>query len=182
MSERELELLQRIEDLERHTWRNSAILRSVAMVAFTSIIGFIIASGVVGGGQVAVDDGPAVQAVGPKVALAVLSAGRPRELVSALAAGDAARFQAVPGIGKRTAERIIVELREKVIAQDAEPAGRTPIVARRGEPAHPRALAREGLIELGYSPAEAEELLRDAEGESAEQLIAAALRLARSAG
>ena len=55
-----------------------------------------------------------VQAVGPKVALAVLSAGPPRELVAALAAGDAARLQAVPGIGKRTAERIIVELREKV--------------------------------------------------------------------
>jgi holliday junction DNA helicase RuvA len=122
-----------------------------------------------------------VQAVGPKVALAVLSAGRPRELVAALAAGDAARFQAVPGIGKRTAERIIVELREKVIAQDAEPAARTPIIARRGEPAPPRAFAREGLIELGYSLAEAEELLRDAEGETAEQLIAAALRLARSA-
>ena len=66
-----------------------------------------------------------VQAVGPKVALAVLSAGRPRELISALAAGDAARFQAVPGIGKRTAERIIVELREKVLAQDAEPPGRS---------------------------------------------------------
>src|SRR5277367_1205760 len=55
-----------------------------------------------------------VQAVGPKVALAVLSGGTPRELISALAAGDAARFQAVPGVGKRTAERIIVELREKV--------------------------------------------------------------------
>ena len=54
-----------------------------------------------------------VQSVGPKVALAVLSGGSPRELIGALAAGDAARFQAVPGIGKRTAERIIVELREK---------------------------------------------------------------------
>jgi len=123
-----------------------------------------------------------VQAVGPKVALAVLSAGQPRELVSALAAGDAARFQAVPGIGKRTAERIIVELREKVLAQDSEPSGRTPIIARRGEPVDPRAFAREGLIELGYAPGEAEELLRDAEGETAEQLIAAALRLSRSAG
>ena len=122
-----------------------------------------------------------VQAVGPKVALAVLSAGHPRELVSALAAGDAARFQAVPGIGKRTAERIIVELREKVLAPDSEPAARTPIIARRGEPAQPRVLAREGLIELGYSPAEAEELLREAEGETAEQLIAEALRSSRSA-
>lgn len=51
MSERELELLSRIEELERHTWRNSAILRSVAMVAFTAIIGIVIASGVVGGGR-----------------------------------------------------------------------------------------------------------------------------------
>ncbi len=123
-----------------------------------------------------------VQAVGPKVALAVLSAGRPRELIGALAAGDAARFQAVPGIGKRTAERIIVELREKVVSLGAEPAGRTPIVARRGEPAPPRLLAREGLIELGYSAGEAEELLREVEGESAEQLIAGALRLSRSGG
>ena len=53
-----------------------------------------------------------VQAVGPKVALAVLSGGPPHEMMGAIAAGDAARFQAVPGIGKRTAERIIVELRE----------------------------------------------------------------------
>src|SRR6202035_1510826 len=55
-----------------------------------------------------------VQSVGPKVALAVLSGGPPRELLGALAAGDSARLQAVPGVGKRTAERIIVELREKV--------------------------------------------------------------------
>ena len=55
-----------------------------------------------------------VQGVGPKVALAVLSGGAPRELLNAIASGDTARFQAVPGIGKRTAERIIVELREKV--------------------------------------------------------------------
>jgi holliday junction DNA helicase RuvA len=122
-----------------------------------------------------------VQAVGPKVALAVLSAGPPRELIGALAAGDAARFQAVPGIGKRTAERIIVELREKVGVEGAPATGvRGPIVARRGEAQHPRTLAREGLLELGYAPGEAEELLRDAEGDSAEDLIAEALRLARA--
>lgn len=51
MSERVLELMERIEDLERHTWRNSAILRSVAMVAFTALIGIVVASGVVGGGR-----------------------------------------------------------------------------------------------------------------------------------
>src|SRR5205814_6923283 len=58
-----------------------------------------------------------VQGVGPKVALAVLSGGSPRELTNAMAAGDSGRFQAVPGIGKRTAERIIVELREKVAGE-----------------------------------------------------------------
>jgi holliday junction DNA helicase RuvA len=121
-----------------------------------------------------------VQAVGPKVALAVLSGGRPRELLEAIAAGDAGRFQAVPGIGKRTAERIIVELREK--AGSAEEPQEGPILARRGHGEQPRALAREGLIELGYAPAEAEDMLREAEGTSAEELIAAALRPARSAG
>jgi Holliday junction DNA helicase RuvA len=119
-----------------------------------------------------------VQAVGPKVALAVLSSAPPRELMAALAAGDAARLQAVPGIGKRTAERIVVELREKV---EVEPAARTPIVARRGAGGEPRALAREGLLELGYAPAEADALLGEAEGDSPEALIAGALRVARSA-
>jgi holliday junction DNA helicase RuvA len=122
-----------------------------------------------------------VQAVGPKVALAVLSGGPPRELIAALAAGDSARLQAVPGIGKRTAERIIVELREKVGVVDdvgGAPAPTGAIAARRG--LHPRTLARDGLLELGYAPGEAEELLGDAAGESAEELIAAALRAARA--
>jgi holliday junction DNA helicase RuvA len=121
-----------------------------------------------------------VQAVGPKVALAVLSAGPPRALIGALAAGDAARFQAVPGIGKRTAERIIVELREKVGVDSDMAVTRVPIVARRGEAQDPRLLAREGLLELGYGPSEAEELLAGAEGETAEELLGQALRLART--
>ena len=125
-----------------------------------------------------------VQAVGPKVALAVLSGGAPRELMAAIAAADARRFQSVPGIGKRTAERIIVELREKVaLASDAPPDDAGPIAARRGvqaSPAGQRGLAREGLLELGYAPLEAEQLLRGAEGDSAEALIADALRLARA--
>jgi Holliday junction DNA helicase RuvA len=128
-----------------------------------------------------------VQAVGPKVALAVLSGGAPRELIAAIAAGDAARFQAVPGIGKRTAERIIVELREKVVVHGEEAAGGTILAARGGEGSAEnsdadggRGLARAGLLELGYSPLEVDSLLLDAEGESAEQLIAHALRLARA--
>jgi Holliday junction DNA helicase RuvA len=126
-----------------------------------------------------------VQAVGPKVALAVLSGGAPRELIAAIAGGDALRFQAVPGIGKRTAERIIVELREKVVVRsDSEPADGA-ILAARGEHAAPQAgdgrgLARAGLIELGYAPGEADGLLLDAQGDSAEELIADALRLARA--
>jgi Holliday junction DNA helicase RuvA len=117
-----------------------------------------------------------VQSVGPKVALAVLSGGSPRELIGALAAGDTARFQAVPGIGKRTAERIVVELREKV---GVEAETDTPIVVTRGD--DPRRLARDGLIELGYTPAEAQELLAEADGDTAEELLSSALKVARRA-
>lgn len=114
-----------------------------------------------------------VQAVGPKVALAVLSGGSPRELLGAVAARDVARFQATPGIGKRTAERIVAELRPKVDVAEVE----EPIVVRRRD--DPRKLARDGLLGLGFTPAEAEELLADAPGEAAEELIAHALRTAR---
>jgi holliday junction DNA helicase RuvA len=115
-----------------------------------------------------------VQSVGPKVALAVLSGGTPRDLVAALAAGDVARLQAVPGIGKRTAERIVVELREKV---GVEPEVHAPITVTRGD--DPRHVARDGLLELGFAPAEAAALLDAAEGATAEELLASALRGAR---
>ena len=114
-----------------------------------------------------------VQSVGPKVALAVLSGGSPRELVAALVAGDVARLQAVPGIGKRTAERIVVELREKVGIPDAADA---PITVTRGD--DPRLVARDGLLELGFAPAEAQKLLEGAEGSTAAELLASALRAA----
>ncbi len=117
-----------------------------------------------------------VQAIGPKVAVAVLSSGPPRELLASIAGADAARFQAVPGIGKRTAERIIVELREKVVV-DLE----AQSVGAAGRASGPRALAHEGLVALGYNALEADELLRDLDGESPEELIAAALRTARRA-
>jgi Holliday junction DNA helicase RuvA len=115
-----------------------------------------------------------VQSVGPKVALAVLSGGSPRELVAALVAGDVARLQAVPGIGKRTAERIVVELREKVGVEND--LGETITVTRGDDPRH---VARDGLLELGFQPAEAQALLANAEGETAEDLLASALRGAK---
>jgi Holliday junction DNA helicase RuvA len=118
-----------------------------------------------------------VQSVGPKMALAVLGGGTPRELVAALAAGDTARLQAVPGIGKRTAERIVVELREKV-AGDVAGLGAAGASGAGDDPRH---LAHQGLVELGFPGVEADALLRDAVGESPEELLQDALRAARRA-
>ena len=115
-----------------------------------------------------------VQSVGPKVALAVLSGGTPRELLNAIASGDTARFQAVPGIGKRTAERIIVELREKVAGKVTD-----EIVVRHTASDDPRSLAREALLGLGFSPQEADGMLDTAAGETPEQLISEALKAGR---
>jgi len=118
-----------------------------------------------------------VQSVGPKVALAVLSGGPPRELLKAVAAGDTARLQTAPGVGKRTAERIIVELREKVGA--TAPVSAAVAIGGAGATDDPRILARDGLLGLGYTPVEADELLDGAEGDRPEDLIAHALRTAR---
>jgi Holliday junction DNA helicase RuvA len=114
-----------------------------------------------------------VSGVGPKVAIAVLSGGPARELLRAIAAGDAKRFQAVPGIGKRTAERIIVELREKVAGSLEE-----EVALAATADGDPRALARDGLVNLGYAPLEAEQLLDGVDGDDAEALLALALRKA----
>jgi Holliday junction DNA helicase RuvA len=115
----------------------------------------------------------AVQSVGPKVALAVLSGAPPRDLLAAVAAGDVARLQAAPGVGKRTAERIVVELREKVGAALPDDA----ISVTRSD--DPVSLAREALLALGYTAAEIDQLLAGAPGESTEELISHALRTAR---
>jgi Holliday junction DNA helicase RuvA len=117
-----------------------------------------------------------VQSVGPKMAQAVLSGGSPRELIAALAAGDVKRLTAVPGIGKRTAERIIVELREKVGTVEDVPSGE--ITVRRGD--DPRSLAREGLVELGFTVEEADRLLASTSGDTPEDLLQQALRAARA--
>ena len=115
-----------------------------------------------------------VSGVGPKVAIAALSGGSSRELLRAIAASDTKRFQAVPGIGKRTAERIVVELRDKVTG--ALESSASPIAA--AEETDARSLARDGLVNLGYQPLEAEELLDGLAGDDAETLLAGALRKA----
>lgn len=94
----------------------------------------------------------AVSGVGPKVALSVVSGSPVDELRRAIARGDSARFQAIPGIGKKTAERIVLELREKLA--DGVPPAATP-----SGDAH--MVARDALVELGWSLLEAERALAD---------------------
>jgi Holliday junction DNA helicase RuvA len=89
-----------------------------------------------------------VNGIGPKVALAILSSAAPGDLRRAIVLEDAARFQAIPGIGKKTAERIVLELKEKLgTAVEAVP-------HRAGD-----LLARDALLELGWTVPDAERAL-----------------------
>jgi holliday junction DNA helicase RuvA len=96
-----------------------------------------------------------VSGVGPKVALAIVSGSMPGELRRAIALEDTARFQAIPGIGKKTAQRVVLELKEKLGTFD-EPA---PTFGK------PHLVAREALVELGYSLVEAEQALAETDPE-----------------
>ena len=90
-----------------------------------------------------------VNGVGPKVALAVVSGSPAAELRRAIVLEDAARFQAIPGIGKKTAQRVVLELKEKL----GSPLEAVPPVAA------PHLVARDALVELGYTVTEAEQAL-----------------------
>ncbi|MGH2703912.1 MAG: Holliday junction branch migration protein RuvA [Actinomycetota bacterium] len=107
-----------------------------------------------------------VNGVGPKLALAVLSVFQPDALRRVVAAGDAAALTAVPGVGKRGAQRIVLELRERIGA-GFEPAEGSSI-----------AEVREALVALGYTPAELREVLESLAGraEPVEELMRLALR------
>ena len=103
-----------------------------------------------------------VSKIGPKLALAALSARRPADVRRALAFGDVAVFQSVPGIGKRTAERLILELKDKV--GEIAPGGAGP--AAPGGTSGPDGIfltARAALQELGLTLAEADHLLQGAD-------------------
>lgn len=120
-----------------------------------------------------------VSGVGPKLALAALSAMSPGELRDVVLAGDADMLTRIPGVGKKTAERLIVELRDKLSKLDG--LGSNGVVGGDGKNAQARADARAGLEALGLNRAEAEKrirvVLRDhSDVESAEDLIRMALR------
>jgi Holliday junction DNA helicase RuvA len=89
-----------------------------------------------------------VNGIGPKVALAIVSGSPADELRRAIVLGDTVRFQAIPGIGKKTAERIVLELKEKM--------GDAPVPISSAGGTQPHLVARDALVELGYSLGEAE--------------------------
>ena len=110
-----------------------------------------------------------VGGIGPKVALAVVSSATPAELTRAIALRDSARFQAIPGVGKKTAERIVLELEGSIA--DALP------VPAAGAPRE--LVARDALVELGYSVVEAEQALARVDPDlPAEERVREALRSA----
>jgi holliday junction DNA helicase RuvA len=112
-----------------------------------------------------------VNGVGPKVALAVVSGSPADELRRAIVREDTARFQAIPGIGKKTAERIVLELKEKLGAGVAAP-GSAP-------PSDSHVDARDALVELGYTLLDAERALADTDPLlSAEERVRLALKRA----
>jgi Holliday junction DNA helicase RuvA len=96
----------------------------------------------------------AVSGVGPKAALAIVSGYSPAELRRAIVREDAALFQTIPGIGKKTAQRVVLDLREKIAPLAA-------VEAPHLGSGDGHTVAREALVELGYSTAEAEQRLAD---------------------
>jgi Holliday junction DNA helicase RuvA len=112
-----------------------------------------------------------VNGVGPKVALAIVSGSPASELRRAIVLEDWARFQAIPGIGKKTAERIVLELKEKI--------GEAPVPLSSAVAGPPHLVAREALVELGYSVGEAELALARTDPElPPEERVREALRAA----
>jgi Holliday junction DNA helicase RuvA len=123
--------------------------------------------------RMAFDALTAVSKVGPKLALAVLSSMTPPEIVEAVARGDVLKLASVPGLGRKTAERLVLELKGKnlVVFGGAEPA----VASDAG--GGPYMEAREALAGLGYSLEEAEKALGDVPPqETVEKYIKEALR------
>jgi Holliday junction DNA helicase RuvA len=115
-----------------------------------------------------------VNGIGPKVALAIVSGSPAEELRRAIVREDTARFQAIPGIGKKTAERIVLELKEKLAASVSI----APVDSGGGE-GDDHVVARDALVELGYSLVDAERALAATDSALApEERVRQALRMA----
>jgi Holliday junction DNA helicase RuvA len=117
-----------------------------------------------------------VSGIGAKIALAILSGASVEEFARLVQAGDLAALTRIPGIGKKTAERIVVELRDRV---DGMAVAGVPRMSG-AIPADPITEASVALQQLGYKPAEVTRLIKDAatEGDDAEAIIRKALRAA----
>jgi Holliday junction DNA helicase RuvA len=108
-----------------------------------------------------------VNGVGPKVALAIVSGSTPAELRRAIARDDVKRFQAIPGIGLKTAQRVVLELKEKLTLADAVADGPEGLTAR------------DALVELGWTLVDAERALADVDASlPVEEQVRSALRQA----
>lgn len=113
-----------------------------------------------------------VSGIGAKLALAVLSGMEPAEFTACVAEGDVTRLTRLPGIGKKTAERLIVEMRDRLGA-DGGAAVSGGAAGAMGTPTTPVTDAVAGLVALGYKPAEAERYVRDVptDGRGSEAII-----------
>ena len=120
-----------------------------------------------------------VKNVGPRAAQNILSGIDPRELARAVAAGDVARLTRVPGVGKKTAERLVVELKEKLVAL-ARAATPGAVAAGAGQLEQ----LQQALVGLGFKAAQAqaaaEALREEGEGKGIDELLREALKLLRS--
>ncbi|RDL45871.1 Holliday junction branch migration protein RuvA [Marinomonas piezotolerans] len=118
-----------------------------------------------------------VNGIGPKMALSVLSSMNPQELITAVQESQVDNLTKVPGVGKRTAERLIVELRDKLgSAAKQDLFTERSVVAK--VQADPRQEAEAALISLGYKPQEAARMIAKLpkDESNSESLIKAALK------
>ncbi len=120
-----------------------------------------------------------VSGVGPRVALAILSGLTVDEFVTCITTEDVARITRVPGIGRKTAERLIVEMRDKVQAEEGLTGGVKPTNADEVS-LNPVGEAVGALMALGYKPNEASRLVRtvESDGLNTEEIIRQALKTA----
>lgn len=116
--------------------------------------------------------------VGPKLALALMSGLEVDELIRAVQSQDTSALVRVPGVGKKTAERLLVELKDKFKAWETIPGSSKPLIVGAAAPASMAADAVSALIALGYKPQEASKAVAavEEEGLSSEELIRRALK------